>query len=203
MKPSITLNRNVLKWLQIHSDLIANENYKDLVSILKDETPELFKDDSLRVIEKDVKEAISKDSKRGRKETSTMIYKEIFNKEVFGKYLECDIIFALPFLPFIDLKSKGLAQTAYIMRCMKIIKADVPFKGIYYLFERILKCYNLPICTYQAFANELRIILEEDEPKKANGDFISYPIKERIAHAFFIKNGINAMLEYLDKGEFT
>ena len=202
MKPSITLNRNVLKWLQIHSDLIPNENYKDLVSILKDETPELFKEDSLKAMEKDVKETISKNSKRGRKETSTMIYKDIFNEEIFGDFLEHDIIFALPFLPFIDLNSKGLAQTAYIMKVMKIIKDDVPIKGIYHLFSNILMCHNLPILTYQAFANEFKIILEEDEPKH-KGDFISYPIKERIAHAFFIKNGINAMLEYLDKGEFT
>lgn len=202
MKPSITLNRNVLKWLQIHSDLITNEKYRDLISILKEETPELFKEESLKAMEKDVKETISKDSKRGRKESSTMIYKEIFNKEIFGNYLDHNIIFALPFLPFIDLNSKGLAQTAYIMRYMKIIKADVPIKGIYHLFEDILTIHNLPICTYQAFVNEFRIILEEDEPKQ-KGDFISYPIKERITHAFFIKNGINAMLDYLNKGEFT
>lgn len=148
-------------------------------------------------MEKDVKEAVSKDSKRGRKETSTMIYKDIFNKEIFGNFLEHDIIFALPFLPFVDINSKGLAQTAYIMKVMKIIKEDVPTKGIYHLFKDILTIHNLPICTYQAFANELNNNIYDDS------NFISYPIKERIAHAFFIKNGINAMLEYLDKGEFT
>lgn len=152
MKPSITLNRNVLKWMLLQGKEVSDSTIMEIFSIIYKQTPELFKDkETLYKNCVDVGFMSLKDSKRGRKRAESLKYSDILNKKLLGNISDTQLIKLFPKFPILGSSAEELAKTAFILKKLGFIKKRADDKAIKLFLSEIIEQKGEKVICYEGY----------------------------------------------------